>query len=319
VRTLARLVAAATVVVAIVLASRGTSTGASSPRDGDAAGSAGPVAGAQDGPWDRRDWDIFASKVRWAVDAGLDTLPDGRAIGRLAESFVGTPYVPGTLEAEGPERLVIDFREFDCVTFVENMLAMAWFIRSGGVELLDDPPAARARYDRYLESLRYRGGVLDGYASRLHYFSEWLGDNESKGLLTVVTGELDPQADDEPIDFMSTHPESYRQLSDPEVLEAIREMEARLTAGPPRRFVPEERIAAIADRIETGDVIAATSTVPGLDIAHTGIALWIDGRLHLVHAPLVGKSVEISELPLADRITAISGQDGVMVARPRLP
>ena len=56
--------------------------------------------------------------------------------------------------------------------------------------------------------------------------------------------------------------------------------------------------------------------MPGLDIAHTGLALWVDGKLHLMHAPLVGTVVEISKLPLADRIQGIEGQDGIMVARP---
>jgi hypothetical protein len=35
-----------------------------------------------------------------------------------------------------------------------------------------------------------------------------------------------------------------------------------------------------------------------------------------MHAPLVGDSVQISEIPLAERIQGISGQDGIMVARP---
>ena len=72
----------------------------------------------------------------------------------------------------------------------------------------------------------------------------------------------------------------------------------------------------MADSIHDGDLIAATSTVAGLDVAHTGFALWQGGRLHLLHAPLVGKSVEISELPLAERIQRIKTQDGIMVARP---
>ncbi|MDX1392772.1 MAG: DUF1460 domain-containing protein [Gemmatimonadota bacterium] len=266
--------------------------------------------------WTHEDWDVFASKVRWARAEGLDRAEAGEAVGRLARSFVDTPYTPGTLEAEGPEGLVINFREFDCVTFVENMLAMTRFIRGGGAELLADPDRARATYEEYLTDLRYRGGRLDGYASRLHYFSEWLSDNAGRGLVVPVTPELDPALDDEPIDFMSSHPDAYRQLADPGVLAAIARMEERLNAAGPRVYVPESRIADIADRIRTGDVIAATSTVSGLDIAHTGLALWIDGRLHMVHAPLVGRSVEISEAPLAERIARISGQDGIMVARP---
>jgi len=59
-----------------------------------------------------------------------------------------------------------------------------------------------------------------------------------------------------------------------------------------------------------------TSTVEGLDVAHTGIALWVDGTLRLLHAPLVGEAVQISEVSLAERIESIDGQDGIIVARP---
>jgi len=302
-----RLVVVAAALVGVLAYARGSANdGASDDR-----------SSAIHAGWDARDWEIFADKVRWATAEGLPALETGPAIGRLAASFVGTTYAPGTLEVEGPEAVVIDFHEFDCVTFVENMLAMTRFIREDGVEGLTDPAAAQRRYERYLTELRYRGGVIEGYPSRLHYFSEWLTDNESRGLIRVITGELDPAIDREPIDFMSRHPSSYRQLADPGVLAQIRRMEARLNEGSGRRFVPQERIAGISEGIRDGDVIAATSTVEGLDIAHTGIALWIDGRLHLVHAPLVGSAVQVSDGPLADRIGSISSQDGIMVARAR--
>jgi hypothetical protein len=158
--------------------------------------------------------------------------------------------------------------------------------------------------------------VLDAYPSRLHYFSEWISDNDAMGLVRDVSQELGGVADDEPIDFMTTHPDSYRQLGEhPEFLTELTETEARLNAEP-RYYIPQDRIASVEDQIQDGDIIAATSTVSGLDIAHTGIALWQDGRLHLLHAPLVGGVVQISEVPLADRIQRIGGQDGVMVARP---
>ena len=35
-----------------------------------------------------------------------------------------------------------------------------------------------------------------------------------------------------------------------------------------------------------------------------------------MHAPLVGDSVQISEVTLAERIQRIEGQDGIIVARP---
>jgi hypothetical protein len=108
---------------------------------------------------------------------------------------------------------------------------------------------------------------------------------------------------------------SYRQLADPRFFDAVRTREAELSARP-RYMIPEGRIDAVAQNIRDGDVIAATSNVKGLDVAHTGLALWRDGRLHLMHAPLVGDSVEISELTLAQRLGSIANQDGIMVARP---
>ena len=279
----------------------------------DSPAAPGPAA------WTSEDWTIFEEKVRFAAEGGLADMPLGEAIVRLAESFVGATYTPGTLEVPGRERLVINFREFDCVTLVENVLALTRFVREDGAEALADPVDARARYDAHLTQLRYRGGVLDGYPSRLHYFSEWLTDNASKGFVRVVTGDLDPATDPEPVRFMSENPEAYRQLAEPGVLDAIVAMEQRLDEAPDRLYVPQDRIAPVADRIRDGDVIAATSTVEGLDVAHTGFAVWRDGVLHLLHAPLVGRVVEISERPLAERILSIGSQDGIMVARPVEP
>lgn len=265
--------------------------------------------------WTHEDWRIFSEKVQWSVAEGLDTVPAGEAMARLGATFVGTTYTPGTLEAPGPEHLVVNLRELDCVTFIETVLALSRFVRHHGALGLEDRAGARAAYEAYLRELRYRGGALDGYTSRLHYFSEWLADHEGRGLLRIVTPQLGGIPDPEPVNFMSTHPEAYRQLAEPAVLDEIRAVEARLAEAGPRSYVPASAIGDAAPGIRDGDIIAATSTVAGLDVAHTGLALWIDGRLHLLHAPLVGRSVEISERSLAERIASIGGQDGIMVAR----
>ena len=267
-------------------------------------------------PWTRQDWEIFQRTVRTAREAGLDTLPLGEAIGAMGRLFLGSPYVPRTLEVPGPERLVVNLRGLDCVTFVENVLALTRFSRLHGTEVLDDPIRARMLYETDLASLRYRDGLPMGYASRIHYFSEWLRRNDGEDrirLLEDLPGAVD---DPEAIDFMSTHADAYDQLADGAALEGIREVEGALNARPPRRYVPEADIPRAAPEIKTGDVIAATSTVRGLDVAHTGIAVWVDGALHLLHAPLVGSTVVLSERTLAERIQAIDGQDGIMVARP---
>jgi hypothetical protein len=261
------------------------------------------------------DWEIFRERMTWAYEQGVDTLPIGDAMVTIGRRFVGTPYEPHTLEIEGPERLVLNFEALDCVTFVENVLAMARFARTATAAILAEEHRYQAQYREILSNIRYRGGEVDGYPSRLHYFSEWIADGEAKGLVQSMARELGGEADAEPIDFMSSHPDAYRQLADPLVLDAIRQSEERISAKA-RYYVPEGRIPEAAGGIRDGDIIAATSTVDGLDVAHTGIAVWLDGALHLMHAPLVGDSVEISRRSLADRILEIGSQDGIMVARP---
>jgi hypothetical protein len=264
------------------------------------------------------DWAVFEGSVRAVTAAGLDTLPMGELMVEVGRGFVGTPYVPGTLEVPGPERLVVNLRGLDCVTFVENVYAIAVAVKAGVADQLTERGRIEGEYERTLRALRYRGNVIQGYPSRLHYFSEWIADGEAKLLVEDLTESLGGVPDPEPIDFMSTHPDAYPQLSDQENLEAIRAIEAALSARP-RHVIPQERIAAAAEGIRNGDIVAATSTVRGLDVAHTGIAVWDGGVLRLLHAPLEGDFVELSERSLAERVLRIDGQDGIMVARPTEP
>jgi len=266
-----------------------------------------------------RDWEIARTQMTWAQSQRLDTLPDfGNVVAALGERFVGTTYTPHTLEVPGPERLVVNLEALDCVTFVENVLALSRLVRGKSSDDLHDESLFRAAYRDELVGIRYRSGVLAGYASRLHYFSEWIADAHAKGIVKDVSQQLGGRADESPVNFMSAHPDAYRQMQDPAVAEEIAAVEERLRPVL-RFFLPAEEIDAKARLIRTGDIIAATSTMAGLDVAHTGIAVWRDGTLRLLHAPLVGSHVQLSEESIAERIRRIGGQDGIMVARPLDP
>jgi hypothetical protein len=237
---------------------------------------------------------------------------------RLGLTFVGTAYGPGTLELAGEEAVVVNLQELDCVTFVENVLALAWFIREADPEILTSEEETRSLYRRILTQIRYRDGRVDGYPSRLHYFSDWIQDNQARGIVREVTRDLGGVEDDRVLDFMSSHPEAYRQLANPRVLAAVRERE-RYLGGVTRFRIPEQEIPTWSDSIQDGDIIAVTSNLNGLDVAHTGLAVWQDGVLRLLHAPLVGESVQVSDLPLADRVLELRTQDGIRVIRPLEP
>ena len=287
-----------------------SAAGAQQAADAGSSGSARPASGTA------RDWEIVAQHLRWARAERLDTLPRfGDVLAAIGQRFVGTPYAPGTLELPGPERLVVNLEALDCVTFVENVLALARLARSPHGDLAEDPGRLRSAFEAELVRVRYRDGVLNGYASRLHYFSEWIFDNQRKGLVRDLSLQLGGEPVVGGVDFMSTHPDAYPQLADPEVLAKVADVEARLGAGQ-RHYLPADGIAAVSSEIRNGDIVAATSTVAGLDVAHTGIALWHDGALRLLHAPLAGSHVQITSETLAERIQRMAGQDGIMVARP---
>ena len=50
-----------------------------------------------------------------------------RRVRKVADAFLGRPYVIDPLIGgpEVPEKLVVQFEAFDCVTFIESVLALA--------------------------------------------------------------------------------------------------------------------------------------------------------------------------------------------------
>lgn len=126
--------------------------------------------------WLDADWRALERTLEAASAASMDTLAMGELMAAIGQTLVGTPYVPGTLEVEGPERLVVNLRELDCVTFVENVYALAVLVKTEAPERLANRAGVEGEYERALRAVRYRNNAISGYPSRLHYFSEWIAD-----------------------------------------------------------------------------------------------------------------------------------------------
>ncbi len=91
----------------------------------------------------------------------------------------------------------------------------------------------------------------------------------------------------------------------------------RALDGRPRRVVPTARIPEVDHLIETGDVLAFATAIPGLDVTHSALAYRdTDGVLRVLHAPLSGGAVEVSRRTLPDYVAAIRRSTGILVARP---
>lgn len=156
---------------------------------------------------------------------------------------------------------------------------------------------------------------MNGYASRLHYFSEWIANNEDKGLLKDITSEIGGKPITKDINFMSTHRNLYPFLSDDDNYEKIKASENYLN-NESICVLAQDEIEVNEHLIKSGDIIALTTSIEGLDVTHTGIALRkSDGRIYLLHASTVGEVV-ISKIPLADYLKKVKNNTGIMVARP---
>ena len=234
----------------------------------------------------------------------------GETVVATGTRFLGTPYVASTLEREGQEELVVNLRGFDCTTFVENVLAISC-LKYGGKQDWES-------FLQTLERIRYRQGRLEGYTSRLHYFTDWIRDNQEKGLIKDITPQIGGDSLVKEINFMGTHPKLYAALGREDHLEEIRNIEAALSSNP--LFVlPSEAVAGQEHSIQDGDIIALATDIQGLDVTHTGIALTgSDGRIHLLHASTEG-TVMISKEPLSEYLKKISRNTGIIVVRPLQP
>lgn len=255
--------------------------------------------------------DDVARRIFNAVGSpALRPAPMGEIVIAVARQFLGRPYRAHTLETPGEERLVMNLREFDCVTLVESTLAFARCIALRKTTVAD--------VRRELSQIRYRNGVMSGYGSRLHYFTDWIADNEQKGIVDDVTAALGGVPLKKRIDFMTAHAERYPRLRDRSVREAIGACERALSARG-HRLIPVQKLTAAGPGINNGDILGITTSIAGLDIVHTGFAVHVDGRLHTLHAPLSGGVVSIGEHPLSETLRRSATQTGIVVARPRDP
>ncbi|MDR2475368.1 MAG: DUF1460 domain-containing protein [Bacteroidales bacterium] len=240
----------------------------------------------------------------------------GDLIAETGRFFLGKPYIAATLENSETEHLTVNLREFDCTTLVETCLALSLTLRDGAFAA-DKPLEEKfAIYCQQLQKIRYRDGNIDGYASRLHYFTDWIYDNEKKKLVNDVTATLGGEKIYIRTGFMSTHPDAYRQLkNNSEQINAIRKTEEKINLRNTSYYISKTAIQQQASQIKDGDIIAFLTSIQGLDVSHTGIAIWQNNKLHLLHASLTEKKVVVSHQPLAVYASTVGRFTGILVVR----
>ena len=216
--------------------------------------------------------------VRKLLQAAKGVSGAGPRMERISAELVGLPYRTNLIgSVDTPEVFVTALDEFDCVTFMETVLALAH-----SREVMDFPQALRL--------IRYAKGDVE-WTSRNHYMTQWLRNNEKAGFVRRLRTPKPTVMKD-------------RHLN---VVPGLRPLRMKF------EVVPKRDLLRAADSMETGDLIFFGSTRSHLDIFHCGMLLRRGGELTMRHASRSKGGVV--DQKLADFLKN-NRMSGVLLARP---
>ena len=234
----------------------------------------------------------------------------GAFIARIALLQLGKPYYNAP-ETQQPELMRITMDSFQCVSFVEQSVALARCLWLG--------EASAACFVREVERQRYRSGEITDYASRLHYFSDWLADNAARGLLKPLSDDLGGKKHHVALSYMSDHPELYPMLSEGDTLAQIASVEKRLSETP-MLYIERDDVAAAQGALLDGDIIAFVGAKKGLLVTHAGfVQTSRKGVKRVLHASSHHQRVLLTRYDLATYVTNRPERRGIIVVRPLAP
>ena len=254
-----------------------------------------------------KDGQIFKTIIDRAISSELATKSIGEIVQNVGQQFLGARYEAGLLDKSYKETLVISLQKFDCLLLIETVLALA-----NNIAIKD------YNYENFtaqIENKRYWNGTMNGYCSRLHYFSDWIRDNQRRGNVTDITQNLGSVYLPKQLDFMTTHRSSYPNLVASEAnYQCIASVENTL-AGTALNYIPQKDIHKIYSQLQPGDIIGVATSIPGLDVTHTGFVYRHDsGNIGLLHASPAGKVVVAPDLQ--QYIGKVGKAIGIIVVRP---
>ena len=230
----------------------------------------------------------------------------------FASRFLDKPYRAHTLDQNSVEKLVVNTREVDCTTFIEQICALSHCMLRNETDF--------SAFCKHLRNIRYADGVID-YCKRNHYFTLWIKNNCNNGYITPVmlpSGKGFRAHKTLNINYMSTHTESYAMLrNNSQRIARIKEMEGSFS-GSVVTYIPKHSLhnhSLLKEYISDGDIIVIMTSIKGLDTSHIGMACWRDGKLYMLHASSRHKRVLIEPEPLHTYMMKQPKQTGIMVVR----
>ncbi|HEX4951541.1 MAG TPA: N-acetylmuramoyl-L-alanine amidase-like domain-containing protein [Blastocatellia bacterium] len=204
----------------------------------------------------------------------------GERLKFISAQFIGKPYIIGPLIGSDtePEVFTATYDGFDCVTYLETCLALAWAKQDDEVNDL-------------LRAIRYRNGNVQ-WEDRLHYTTDWHKYHVKRGAFTDVTRGDDTLSRTKEINFLKCF--APRTIT--------------------FRYFPKRKLNKVSKQFRDGDLIYFASTRKGLDTFHVGLLVWVNGKLMLRHSAKSKGGVVEQELA---EFVKVNTMPGFIIARPK--
>jgi hypothetical protein len=214
----------------------------------------------------------------------------------IGKRFLGRPYRGNMLSLGNPEKLITSLDAFDCVTFLENSLAIKY---SNGVDSL---------YLKALKHVRYAGDSIQ-YEKRYHYFSDAM---HSLGFPLII----DPKHSTTQIkdfSFLTTYLKNNSNQSIDFNLLSSREQRLAKRVF---QFTAVADLPSLLPLVQSGDLVAFVTKNPHLDFLHTGILVSERNIIRLLHASQDKKQVVLSKESLEAYLKSHPKFIGICIFRP---
>jgi len=213
-------------------------------------------------------------------DARIDRMNGVAArVESISGRFLGYPYVAHSLvgSVDTPEVFNDSLKGFDCVTYVESVMALVYADKTGN-------------YSSVLKKLRYSDGRVD-WRRRNHYMTQWLKNNARHGLIRRVGLRFATTRKQRLLNVVPGLPTSRQSFS----------------------CIPKNKFSAVQSEMRSGDLIFFASTRSHLDVFHCGILIRQGDTWILRHASRSSGSVVDQELASFLKEHRMAG---MMLARP---
>ena len=254
---------------------------------------------------DLKDRQKYQNIIERVTKSDLANASIGEVVQQVAQQFLGSEYKAGLLDKSPYETLIISLEQFDCLLFIETVLAIA--------DNINNRKYGYQAFSERIENQRYWNGKMNGYCSRLHYFSDWIEDNQRRGNIKNITSQLGGVDTVKKLNFMTTHRSSYPNLVKSDAnFKCITSVEASLSDR--FNYIPTKNINRVYSQLQPGDIVGVATNIAGLDFTHTGFVYrQPNGKIGLIHASPAGKVVIAPDLQTY--VSKVSNAIGIVVSR----